>query len=331
MSFILALAAAAGSPQPGELKTFSDWIVGCDNGRACQAVALMSGDTLDGTTMVVARGGEALARANISIVVSEGKAAAIVIDGKRIPVRLTDGDRTIEVDRNQSGLLIDAMRAGREMTVLDAGGKVIGIPSLKGVSAALLYMDEQQRRIGTVTAVVRKGAKPASSVPPTPALPVIASPAATRLAPRQLTAADKARELKSLECAGAPEWSAEPTYARLDAKTTLALLPWPCGNGAYNLFSYALLIDNNGKVRPARFDAQPGMGEINDNSLVNADWDVAKRRISTFAKGRGLSDCGSIQSFAWDGQRFRLTEQSVMGECRGSTDYITVWRARVVP
>ena len=38
MLFALLIAAA---PSPGELRTFNDWTVGCDNGRACQAVALL--------------------------------------------------------------------------------------------------------------------------------------------------------------------------------------------------------------------------------------------------------------------------------------------------
>ena len=38
---LLALAAQAVQPQPGELKTFGDWTVGCDNARACRAVALV--------------------------------------------------------------------------------------------------------------------------------------------------------------------------------------------------------------------------------------------------------------------------------------------------
>lgn len=38
---LLALAAVAALPHPGDLKTFGDWIVGCDNGRACEARALI--------------------------------------------------------------------------------------------------------------------------------------------------------------------------------------------------------------------------------------------------------------------------------------------------
>lgn len=328
---LILAAAAASAPKPQNLKTFTDWIVGCDNGRACQAVALLPQDDMEGTTMVIWRGPEAMARPTITINADYKDATGIVIDGKRQPFALRKEGEELIVDRTQSAALIAAMLPGKTMTVVDARGKQVGTPSLSGLSAALLYMDEQQRRIGTVTALVRKGAKPASAVPPTPALPVIVSPKAPKLLPRKLTPVDMKRELKSLECE-TTETSAEPTYARLDARTTLAILPLPCGNGAYNYFAYALLIDNAGKVRPARFDAEPGMGGESSkigSELVNGDWDTGKRLVTTYSKGRGLGDCGAMSKFAWDGQRFRLAQLEVMGECRGSTDYITTWRAAV--
>jgi Protein of unknown function (DUF1176) len=63
--------------------------------------------------------------------------------------------------------------------------------------------------------------------------------------------------------------------------------------------------------------------------LVNSDWDAATQTISSYAKGRGLGDCGSSESWVWDGTSFRLTRATVMGECRGSLDWIPVWRAEV--
>jgi Protein of unknown function (DUF1176) len=327
--WLFAAASAVSTPKPGELKTFTDWIVGCDNGRACQAVALMPDNDFDGTTMVIRRGAEALARPNVSISIQKGQAAALAVDGKRLSVRLENGDTEIQVDRRHSETLIGEMRLGQRLVVLDAGGREIGAPSLRGLSAALLYMDDQQRRVGTVTAFVRRGSKPASAVPPTPPLPIIVSPKVPKLMPVRLTKADIARATKPLECGADKAFVGEPISARLDVRTSLALLPYPCGNGAYNLFSFAFLIDNSGKVRIAAFDSNPGMGPEDDSSLVNADWDEAKRRLTTYAKGRGLGDCGVTQSFAWDGTRFRLAELASMGECRGSVDYITTWRAAV--
>lgn len=82
----------------------------------------------------------------------------------------------------------------------------------------------------------------------------------------------------------------------------------------------------------ARFDAPTGMdGETVTDApyLVNACYDQGTRRLATFAKRRGLGDCGVTQQFTWDGSYFRLVEQTEMGECRGSVDYITTWRAAV--
>lgn len=330
MPILLALAAAAASPQPGALKTFRDWIVGCDNGRACQAVSLETENGgVSGLSVVITRGGEAMARPNISLELYEGTAAALAVDGKRVPMRVTATGASAEVDRRETIALIAAMRNGAKLTALDARGKATGDASLSGLSAALLYMDEQQRRIGTSTALIRGGPKPSTAVPPTPAIPVIVSPPMSSAPPARLSAADKTKTLAPLECQGSSEVSDTPQIARLDARTTLALVPWPCGNGAYNYYANALLIDNAGKARPAPFDASPGMGEEIDNSAVNADWDPKTRRLSAFAKGRGLADCGALSSFAWDGIRFRLVLLEVMGECRGSRDYIPVWRAAV--
>ncbi|WP_175724569.1 DUF1176 domain-containing protein, partial [Burkholderia ambifaria] len=49
--------------------------------------------------------------------------------------------------------------------------------SLSGLNAALLLIDDTQGRIGTVTALLRKGTRPASSVPAAPALPPAPVPA----------------------------------------------------------------------------------------------------------------------------------------------------------
>jgi hypothetical protein len=223
---------------------------------------------------------------------------------------------------------LKALLSARGAALLDGKGKRLAALSPNGASAALLYMDERRGRIGTVSALVRPGAKPVSAVPQPPALPVIQQPPATRKPARTLSPA-RVRQLLGQEatrCEYANELSLEG--GRLDAQHSLVVASHPCGNGAYNFIFSAWVIGENGQVRPARFDAIGGMGE-DPGSLVNADWDAQRRRLGTYGKGRGLGDCGRIRSFAWDGNRFRLVEQSEMGECRGSTDYITTWRAVV--
>lgn len=53
---MMLAAGAALAPQPGKLRTIADWSVGCDNGRACQAVALLPANILEGATLTLTRG-----------------------------------------------------------------------------------------------------------------------------------------------------------------------------------------------------------------------------------------------------------------------------------
>jgi hypothetical protein len=333
--FLLATAAAAAAaPQPSNLRIFGDWTVGCDNGRACHAAALMP-ETWpeDGLRMSVRRGAEAGARPQIAFDVgSETGVVAVAAGGKPLPLRLSaDGDGMMAVAPTDIPEVLAAMRSAPEFELRKAGGKRVGSVSLKGVSAALLYMDEQQGRLGTVTALVRTGPKPASAVPPPPPLPRIAAPAGTT---RKVTLSAREAALlrKRFGCAidsvgGPDEREVHPLGAN-----RLVLLS--CGAGAYNFSYVPIIVPAKGGVaaaRPALFDAtEPCWAAEGKPVLVNASFDPTRAELSSFEKARGLGDCGRGRAFVWDGARFRLISQIDMDECRGSTDYITTWRAEVV-
>jgi Protein of unknown function (DUF1176) len=326
MSMLLALAAAAAAPQPGELKTFRDWIVGCDNGRVCQAVALIP-ESEDGEhylALVLTRGPEAQAKAELRWTAADGppRPATLTIDGKAVA---QSAGTAIVIDP----ALATALAAGGTAEVATTPGGKVGDASLGGLAAAMRYIDDKQNRVGTVTALVAKGT--AKIVPPPPTLPVVALPAADRRPPRTLSVA-RVTQLIGPDVAKCEYSTAkvEPEAYRLDARTSLVTVVHPCGNGAYNYFSSAFLVDEAGKVRAATFDAdKPNPKDGENLGLVNAGYDPKTRRLSSFIKGRGLGDCGSGQAFAWDGTQFRLAEQTEMGECRGAMDYIRTWRAIV--
>lgn len=321
MSLLLALAAAASAPQPGALKLFQDWTVGCDNGRTCQAVALLPEGDWEGTTLVVRREAPAGAPAEFFVVPPEGaKVVTAEANGARVALIAShDGLAPRDVPE-----FLALLRSASELTLYDEANKPVSRVSLKGASAALLFIDDQQKRVGTVTALVRPGAKPGSAVPVPPPLPVIAQPPASAAPPPRLDRAALLRAHVDTGCdrLAKPE---DVTIARLDANATLALLPDWCGSGAYNFSSIALIADNRGRVRAAKFETPPGFQD--DNVVINGDWLADERRLTSYAKGRGIGDCGTAQEYAWDGTRFRLTELTQMGECRGSLDWITTWRA----
>jgi hypothetical protein len=327
----LALAAAAilAVPQPGELRTFRDWTVGCDNGRLCQAVGLMPADDPEAATMAVKRGPEAGAAPEIWITSREHRPVAVRVDGRLFPVAADAGDEATYRPRAPAAFL-QALIAGRRAELVDVGGRRLAALSTAGASAALLHVDEAQRRVGTVTALVRRGPRRASTLPRPPALPVVTRAPPSRKAPARLSAAQLRKARGGNACESGQE-EQPPEFHRLDARHTLALVPLACASGAYNAVAVALVIPDRAAPRPAPFDySLGGTIEAGDEHLVvGADWDPATRRLSTFHKGRGLGDCGTGQEWVWDGARFRLVFEEAMGECRGSVDYITTWRARV--
>ncbi|HEX8239553.1 MAG TPA: DUF1176 domain-containing protein [Allosphingosinicella sp.] len=327
---VLALLAAA-APQPAQLKTFQDWTVGCDNGRACHAVALVP-ETWpdDALTMSVKRGPGPGDQPVLALELgAASNPASLRADGKPLPVRLVGADGLTGIAAADRAAMIAVLRSAGSLEVRAADGTPLGTVSLKGASAALLYMDEQQRRTGTATALVRPGTRAPANLSP-PALPVVVAPPVSRARPLALSAAAVRALRKKHGCTidevGGPD---ETESAALTAGETLLLLA--CGAGAYNVSYVPFIVRRGGRTELAPFDHRPGFwAEEGKPMLINAGWDKERGLLGSFSKGRGLGDCGTTSEYAWDGRAFRLVEQAEMSECRGSTDYITTWRAKVV-
>ncbi|HEY7809462.1 MAG TPA: DUF1176 domain-containing protein [Allosphingosinicella sp.] len=333
LPLLLLGAAAAAAPQPGKLKAFGDWAVGCDNGRACHAVALVPEERWEGAvTMSVRRGPEANAPVVLHFFPTDDtKVTGMRAYGQPLPVRLTEANEGLQASADDMGGLLSVIRGADKIELLGSDGAVVGTVTLAGSSAALLYMDEQQKRLGTVTALMRPGTRPASAVPPPPPLPVVQMAPAPSGAPMRLSDARlKAIRLKAncgIDEVGGP--IEEEIYQLSPGK---ALLMLSCGSGAYNVSYVPHLLTVEGKTVKAAymlFDITPEWWDDKKPVLVNAEWNPEHRLLGAFSKGRGLGDCGETRSYAWDGTRFRLVEQAEMDQCQGSVDYITTWRAEV--
>ncbi|MEH3157638.1 MAG: DUF1176 domain-containing protein [Sphingomonas taxi] len=302
-------ADSHATPKPGTIRTFGDWTVGCDNGGRCAMLSLIPEDSATGTETTIALIRDPGAQDHYTLSRTASRAAGATVDGRAIP-----GD---------ADALARAMANGTTLAVAGTAGRI----SLKGASAALRYIDAAQGRAGTTSATVARGA--ATVVPPAPALPVVRAialrPHAGTLDPRQLATMRRLGQCEDMSGLDAP------TLAEAEPGTLIAALP--CSAGAYNVIA-ALFVIRGGTVTPAATDAPAGFeatgadSQTPVHSLINPD--LADGVLTSFAKGRGLGDCGLDQSFAWDGTRLRLVEQSEMPECRGNTATITTWRARVV-
>lgn len=337
LSAIIGMAPAdAQAPWPGKLESYKDWTIGCDNRGRCEAVSLLpeGGDWPDVPVMMgIAR--DAGGAADPEIWLSrEGKGREdliFLVDGRKIAgASSVQGEATLQGP--QASALAIAMARGSILEV-KAGAKLIGRPSLAGIAAALRYMDARQGRAGTQAALVATGALARSAVrsaPPPLSIrraAVPAGPAPVTLWREELTALGT-----FTDCADEMRDASAPELHRLSRTETLVLVP--CGAGAYNFSSVPVIatgVPGRRTFRFASFDYQPGWSEDAAHPmLVNADWSAENATLQSYAKGRGLGDCGGSETYVWDGQRFRLSEASAMGECRGSWHWITTWSAKVV-
>jgi len=329
MLILAALALAQTAPQRGPMKTFGDWVVACDNVKRCEMTSLQpeSGDW-SGWQMAVTRDAGPAGGWTVELIGEEAPAGVTVqVEGAPAAsaAAVWRGDK---FGGGEALRLVEALANGQAVVVRDAAGNVLGRVSLSGSSASLRFIDAEQGRAGTVSAAVAKGAKPASTVPAAGPLPVIDAVRAAGT-PTVLSSALLDQLWTQSDCAENYDGESRPDVERhaLGGGATLALVP--CGAGAYN-FSTVPYVVKAGKAQVAAFDSQPGWTGDGPPMLVNAGFDPKAGELGSYAKGRGIGDCGSAETYVWDGTRFRLTEARAMGECRGSTNWLTVWRARAV-
>lgn len=220
--------------------------------------------------------------------------------------------------------LFPALAEGEVIRVNDGANNPLAMISLRGMRETLRHIDEKQGRIGNVTALVERGNVAAYLVPPkVPQLPVVVPPASA-LPPTELAGATLRRLQKRHKCDSSGTRLPEAIYRRLDDRTTMLLLNAACS--PYNGEGFVYVIDNRGNARIAPVRLTGSDPPLETPQVVSGGWDETERRLRSFGRGRAIADCGQQQAFAWDGEQFLLVEEAVMGECRGSVDYITIYR-----
>ncbi|TFI59287.1 DUF1176 domain-containing protein [Sphingomonas parva] len=322
-----AAAVAPARPVPGEVKTFSDWAVGCDNLGTCKAAALApEGEEFPAVLMSITRAAGPNGALSVAFLSSEAipLPLRVAVDGRPAGEGGRTDDDATRIEGEEAARIVAAAASGKTLSVSDGGNAATSDISLAGLSAALRYIDDRQGRAGTTGALVARGNAPDTRAAPT-------APVLTLAAPGGGAAAPSAQQLAEFRKAGecdvdmASNGAAAPETHALGGGKTLLLLP--CSMGAYNVMALVYVGDTAG-FRPAGFDAPTGMGEEGGvPSVVNGAWENGL--LESYDKGRGLGDCGVSASWGWDGAGFRLVEQAVMPECRGNIDFIRTWHAEV--
>jgi hypothetical protein len=331
-------AIANEKPALGVQKFFGDWAVACDNSLACETASMQAEDAaFEGISLSLTRESQTGDIA-ISLQGFETKSDRyrLLIDGRVAdtgPVN-TAAAEPIIVTGADALRLARTLAKGRSLVLRDGKGIELGSISLKGSRAALQYIDRVQNRAATRTALASPGAKNLRvKWVPTPTI------TAKRIVSTETTpdAATLVSLIEASSCKDERYGVTEDTAYSLGAieGKPRALVMISCGSGAYNFASAAYIgtEEATGKWQfaPAQFDYGDKI-RTTDGSvqlLVNAGWDPANQTISSYAKGRGLSDCGNAETYVWDGAQFRLVSALAMEQCRGLLDWMTVWHADV--
>jgi hypothetical protein len=336
------MTLTAGEPAGAQhLRSYHDWMLGCDNLRACVAIGLEPPGRASGVYLRVVRSGAAGSEPDVRLTAYDERPGPLglrlAFDGAGglslpdIPATARGERGAIEgrVPRALVRPFLEASRQARTLSVSVVAGADAGSPtlvSLAGAAASLLAMDEQQKRVGTAGALVAAGAQPAAQVPPVPPLPVIRAAPGPGSAPPGTMPPPVAAAVARMDCDEPPE--TRPIRAQLDGRTLL----WGvlCTRGAYrDVYAFVTWRAGARTAEPAAFPF-PGVGDRGEpgHMLTNPAFD-AKTGILAFGDlGRSMGDCGSEGRFAWDGTRFQPLHFKAMPDCRGvaPADWLVTWR-----
>jgi len=333
--WLIVLLAAWGSGAAAQAKAdFRDLWAACDEQRTCWAFGFTEDGSDPSGFVRIERGGEPQAAPTAILGVGLWEEALrapstsmrVSVDGVGTLVagarEAEDGNAYVAElgDVRAASALVSALLRGRklELQLLNGNGWTEpAVVSLDGASAAALWMDERQKRVETPTALVRRGAKPASTIPPVPRPRVVR--AARPVVQGRLPAAWPAFVLQQPEVRACHEELSSDILkqvetARLDARTLLWSVT--CSQGAYQASTLYFLGDEQGRGwRRARFDPPPPQGE--EMYVMNGGFDAETMTLSAFNKGRGISDCGTFNEWVWTGEAFALVGETTMDHCRG--------------
>lgn len=307
-------------------QVFSDWLVTCNNQNFCitRNVGLHHG-------LVITLSRSAGARMDATLRIDLGGLAnpvaaappiapRLLLDGK--PLQRSDAHWTVQpkglstTDSATIEAFLQQVQDGDALTL----EKGVQVASLKGLKAALLFIDSQQKRVGNETAWVRKGDEPPLSVPPAPALKSVAKVNPT---PTPLNRGEYndlldygTWRMNNTPCSLDPLRREVWVSALTDDK---ALMMISCESGAYNTIYRAWLVSRKKPfvAHPVRLRLpfQPAEREGRDIELMNLTFNEKTRELVTLEKGRGLGDCGVQTRWRYDGQRFRLVRYAGQPQC----------------
>lgn len=193
--------------------------------------------------------------------------------------------------------------------------------SLSGLSAALLWIDEKQGRVGSP----RQAGNPPQGLTP---VDNFGDDQVT--VPPALIAFHRGQD----DCEPLEDLMHNTLFSTIDLGHGLVFHVVPCAGGSYNP-SFAIYRQvEGGFVRTAFADYSDETSWSATSQLFNVEWNAETRMLTSFFKGRGIADCGSIGEWRVRDGYLRLEKFFHKQECDGEGDpgdFPLVYEAKELP
>ena len=321
---------AAKSAAQAVVFSHKDWELACDNTRTCRAVGYHRDDDRDNPLALLLE-----RQAGVATVTTAKLMLGYYGDNETPPMPasldvLVNGRSlgTMAVVKNSG---IAELNATQTAAVLLALPKVADVQFVSGDGAAavLLKMDEAQGRLGTATALVKKGNASDDGVLPLLPVPAVRMGVIDASKPIDKGLAAAVRHLltwgKVITCEELKEALANVEATQLleirRISATKLLVSDICWKGAYNIgFGYWLINDKP----PYQPQLVTDSGSNYSNGVISASH-----------KDRGLGDCWSSNEWVWNGVDFTHSSESTTGMCKlvapGGAWNLTTVVSNVIP
>lgn len=320
---------------------FKDWQIVCDNTHTCRAAGYSVEEAKNRVTVLLVR--KAGIGQDVCVLVKFAD-----IDDKTVEVTdkitlkigdksygelgsksikdINDDNATNSLTKGQIQALLLALKGTSKIAFFDKNQE--WVLSGDGAVAVLLKMDDVQGRVGTSSALIKKGDQPDSKVLPALPIPVVFQKPLTKGDVKLWQSKVNWNVLKQKLPSGrefGPD-KEKGDYNSCDLliegdngnnkfnPKVVAILPDKhllisglCGRGAYNEV-YGYWIVNQQEPYQPKLITTMADGAINDILEGN--------EISSSSKDRGIGDCWSRKSWIWNGKDFVKIYDGNSGMCR---------------
>lgn len=301
-----------------------DWELACDNSGTCRAAGYQADET-DENIVSVLLTREAGKKGNRQVtglvnlqtenLLHQDLTLTLVINGKNYGKVFLPKDQDITTLTAKQVQAIIA-HAKQNANIVFQSDKQTWQLSDQGLSAVLLKMDVYQQRLNTPSALIQQGngANPSKDF----SLPVLQDKPLPKKLTTQTIAFDSKqgkhlwRQLKTSmqpddECLNEPEYGAV-AFSVTPLSATQKLVSCLGWRGAYNQGYHVWLMNN---------DLSKVQQYIGRDLTDFPSHDNASNQIKAEHKVRGVGDCWSLKTWAWDGKKFVKTMEATTGLCRG--------------